>query len=69
MSRTNLLKETIEDLSRHNKTIDDIRWIGSKDCQIPLEDIAKYQYEDQKLSETCLRAADAIEELENKLNL
>ena len=25
---------------------------------------AKYQYEDQKLSETCFRAADAIEELQ-----
>ena len=27
---------------------------------------AKYQYEDQKLSETCLRAADAIEELTDR---
>lgn len=25
---------------------------------------AKYEYEDQKLSETCFRAADAIEELQ-----
>lgn len=41
MSRTNLLEETIEDLSQHNKTIDDIRWIGSPDCQIPLEDMIK----------------------------
>lgn len=28
---------------------------------------AKYQYEDQKLSETCFRAADAIEELQSQL--
>lgn len=27
---------------------------------------AKYQYEDQKLSETCFRAADAIEEMVRK---
>lgn len=29
---------------------------------------AKYLYEDQKLSETCFRAADAIEELSMKLH-
>ena len=28
---------------------------------------AKYQYEDQKLSETCFRAADAIEKLQSQL--
>ena len=32
-----------------------------------LEFSAKYQYEDQKLSETCFRAADAIEELQSQL--
>ena len=28
---------------------------------------AKYQYEDQKLSETCFRAADAIEDLQKQI--
>ena len=28
---------------------------------------AKYQYEDQKLSETCFRAANAIDELQSQL--
>lgn len=33
----NLLKETVSVLNEHNKTLDNIEWIGSKDGYITLE--------------------------------
>lgn len=38
---TNLLKETIEVLKEHGKTLKDIEWIGSEDGYITLETFKK----------------------------
>lgn len=38
---SNLLKETIKDLTEHGKTLEDIIWIGSSDGYITLETFKK----------------------------
>jgi hypothetical protein len=38
---TNLLQETIQELNRHNKTWDDVLWVGGSDFTISIEDFKK----------------------------
>lgn len=38
----NLLKETVKVLNEHGKSLDDIIWIGSKDCEIDKDQFIKF---------------------------
>ncbi len=45
----NLLKETIDDLAKNGKTLDDVAWIGCKDFMIPMDEflrLADANYDD-----------------------
>jgi hypothetical protein len=46
---SNLKDETLEELSEHNKTVDDIVWVGSRDGVIPVDEFlreADFAYDD-----------------------
>jgi hypothetical protein len=46
---SNLKAETLEELSEHNKTVDDIVWVGSRDGFIPVDEFiqaADFDYDE-----------------------